>query len=31
VWITRLLTLHEGSLRVAAAGLDAFVELTRRA
>lgn len=30
VWITRLLTLHEGSLRVAAAGLDAFVELTRR-
>ncbi len=30
VWVTRLLTLRQGSLRAAGTELDAFLELTRR-
>ena len=30
VWVTRMLTLRQGSLRAAGTGLDAFTELTRR-
>jgi hypothetical protein len=30
VWVTRLLTLKQGSARAEGSGLDAFIELTRR-
>jgi hypothetical protein len=30
VWVTRLLTLKQGSSRAEGSGLDAFIELTRR-
>ncbi len=30
IWVTRMLTLRQGSLRAAGTGLDAFLELTRR-
>lgn len=30
VWVTRMLTLRQGSLRAVGTGLDAFLDLTRR-